>query len=106
MIVLFLSVVTGAENFDIFPCEMVREGAAASIIFLAIQGTSVQVLIISIIFLVVQGTSVQVLIISIIFLVVQGTSVQVLIISIVRYHCGGSMELNARILLLAYMVYL
>jgi hypothetical protein len=24
----------------------------------------------------------------------------------VRYHCGGSMELNARILLLAYMVYL
>jgi hypothetical protein len=25
---------------------------------------------------------------------------------IVRYQCGGSMELNARILLLAYMVYL
>jgi hypothetical protein len=24
----------------------------------------------------------------------------------VRYHSGGSMELNARILLLAYMVYL
>jgi hypothetical protein len=24
----------------------------------------------------------------------------------VRYHCGGSMELNACILLLAYMVYL
>jgi hypothetical protein len=27
-------------------------------------------------------------------------------VGIVRYHCGGSMELNARILLLAYMVYL
>jgi hypothetical protein len=24
----------------------------------------------------------------------------------IRYHCGGSMELNARILLLAYIVYL
>ncbi len=27
-------------------------------------------------------------------------------VSAVRYHCGGSMELNARILLLAYVVYL
>ncbi len=81
MIVLFLPVVTGAENFDIFPCEMVREGAAASIIFLAIQGTSVKVLIISVIFLLVQGTTAQVLIISIICLVVQGTSAQVLIVT-------------------------
>jgi hypothetical protein len=30
----------------------------------------------------------------------------VLGIPLVRYHSGGSMELNARILLLAYMVYL
>jgi hypothetical protein len=30
----------------------------------------------------------------------------VIIVIVVRYHSGGSMELNARILLLAYMVYL
>jgi hypothetical protein len=34
------------------------------------------------------------------------TSLSLPCITIVRYHCGGSMELNAHILLLAYMVYL
>jgi hypothetical protein len=35
-----------------------------------------------------------------------GPKTFIYMISPVRYHCGGSMELNARILLLAYMVYL
>ncbi len=40
------------------------------------------------------------------FFTVLLASTNISAIGIVRYHCGGSMELNARILLLAYMVYL